>query len=173
MSPRGIRILALLAIVSAMAYSVTSYTQPNHGGPAYSHLHDLLSHALGDRRPSKPGPRSDLVVISVDSGYLRVNPARPYDLAAEPTVLATLAAAVAEDSAAVRAWLGKLVLATSTADGDTVRTRLWRPTLHAGCPLVSRLEAVAVGRTSREWTYIALSSDCLPLAVPGRASPDP
>jgi hypothetical protein len=74
------------------------------------------------------------------------------------------------DSAALREWLGPLVLATATVYGDTVQTTLWRVTLRSGCPLLSRMHATSVGRGTGEDEIVTLSADCPAVnkATPGR-----
>jgi hypothetical protein len=153
------RLLALLLTVLVIGLVLTTYTLPNHGGGAYWDLHGLISHALGDRKPPLPGPPSVLPVRPVDStlvpwpdtGLDSVDIRQPGEW---------IARAARGDSAALREWLGAAVLATATVHGDTVRTTLWRLTLHHACPLLSRMRATSVGRLRGETRVVALTADC-------------
>jgi hypothetical protein len=162
MTPRPLLILIvfILGALAATALGFGVYTVPNHGGPAYGELQDVLQHALGDTEPSLPGPPRTLPVepLGADSGAAaRDWPPSPATDSAPAT---WLAGAVAASPAAIRAWLGPAVLATSSTRGDTVRTVLWRLTLERGCPLMSRFEATSVGRAERTTRFIALASNC-------------
>jgi hypothetical protein len=166
MTPRRLPTIVAFGITAAVAiaFGFGMYTTPNHGGPAYGDLEDLLQRALGDSVPPLPGPPRALPVqpLGADSGAAGHDwPPRPES---DPETSAWLAAAIAGDPAAIRAWLGPAVLATSSAEGDTVRTVLWRVTLRRGCPLVSRFWATSIGRTERSTRFVSLSSDCPRLA---------
>jgi len=162
MTPRPVPtlIVFLLGALAAMALGFGVYTVPNHGGPAYGDLQDLLQHALGDREPLLPGPPRTLPVQSLGADSGPSTPDWPPSPQRDSVVAAWLAGAVAADSAAMRSWLGPAVLATSSARGDTVRTVLWRVTLHHGCPLLSRLDATSVGRASGNTRFVSLVSTC-------------
>ena len=54
------------------------------------------------------------------------------------------------DPAALRAWLGWAVIPIATTDGDTVRLRMYRPRMHAGCPVIDRIDATLT-RPSGGW----------------------
>ena len=167
MTPRRVPTLIgiTLATAVAMVFLFGMYTVPNHGGPAYGDLADLLERALGDSAAPLPGPPRTLPVqpIGAESGRSPQDwPPRP-ESDSGPT--AWLAGAIAADLAAIRAWLGPAVLSTSSSRGDTVRTVFWRLSLRHGCRLVSRLEATSVGRTTGTTRFIALASNC-----PGPAS---
>ena len=149
-----------LAAGAGMVLLFGMYTTPNHAGPAYGDLESLLERALGDVPPPLPGPPRGLPVEPADGDSTRGAPDWPPTPGRDSVAAAWLAAAVAADRDAVRAWLGPAVLATSSASGDTVRTVLWRVTLHRGCPFVSRLEAVSVGRASRTTRFVSLGSNC-------------
>jgi len=151
--------VALMAGV-AMVFFFGMYTTPNHGGPAYGALESLLDRALGDQPPPLPGPPRKLPVQSLgpDSGPPGSDWPPTPEIDSGPA--RWLAAAVAADRDAVRAWLGPAVLATSSTAGDTARTILWRLTLRGDCPLVSRFEATAVGRGRRTTRFVSLASSC-------------
>jgi hypothetical protein len=162
MTPRRVPSLAAFALAAtvAIAFGFGMYTRPNHGGPAYGELEDLLEHGLGDSAPPLPGPPRTLPVqvLGGDAGASR--PDWPPSPGSDPGVTDGLAGAIAADRDAVRAWLGPAVLATSNTVGDTVRTVLWRLTLHRGCPPVSRLQATSVGRATGATRFVSLTSDC-------------
>jgi len=58
----------------------------------------------------------------------------------QPTLWAREAAN--RDPAALRAWLGWAVIPIATTDGDTVRLRMYRPRIHARCPIVDQIDAI-------------------------------
>jgi hypothetical protein len=153
------KILALLATVLLLSIGLTTYTLPNHGGIAYGDLHDLIGRALGDRGPPLPGPPGILPIEGVDSTLTPIH-TRSTDSVDTGQATEWITHAVARDSAALREWLGPLVLATATVHGDSVQTTLWRVTLRRGCPLLSRMDATSVGRGSGETAIVALSADC-------------
>jgi hypothetical protein len=162
MTPRPVPtlIVFLLGALAAMALGFGVYTVPNHGGPAYGDLQDLLQRALGDPEPALPGPPRGLPVQPPGADSEAARPDWPPSPERDSVVAAWLAGAVAADPAAMRAWLGPAVLATSSTRGDTVRTVLWRMTLHHGCPLLSRLDATSVGRASGSTRFVSLASNC-------------
>jgi len=162
MTPRRTPTLVAVALAAAvgMVFLFGMYTTPNHAGPAYGDLEDLLERALGDYPPPLPGPPRGLPVEPAGADSGRRTSDWPPSPASEPAAAAWLAAAVVSDRDAVRAWLGSAVLATSSAAGDTARTVLWRLTLRRGCPFVSRLDAVSVGRTTRTTRFVSLASSC-------------
>jgi len=153
------KLIAVLATLLLLGIGLTTYTQPNHGGGAYGELHDLISRALGDRGPPLPGPPGTLPIEAVDSAQTpkRQRTAGSVDTGQPATWISR---AIDRDSAALRDWLGPLVLATATVHGDTVQTTLWRMTLRAGCPLISRMRATSVGRATGETEIVALRADC-------------
>jgi hypothetical protein len=164
MTPRRVPTLIGLSLAAAVAgvFLFGMYTTPNHGGPAYGDLEDLLKAALGVPVPALPGPPRGLAVqpIGDDTGPSAHDwPPHPES---DSAPAAWLARAVATDRDAVRAWLGPAVLATSSMEGDTVRTVLWRLSLRRGCPFVSRLDATSVGRATRSTRtrFIGLDSSC-------------
>lgn len=154
------KFLALLATLLLVGIGLTTYTQPNHGGGAYWALHLLLGRALGDHGPPLPGPTDALPITTVDSAIGPPTQAPEGDTATAAQPPEWLARAVRRDSQAVRAWLGAAVLATATVHGDTVRTTLWRLTLHRSCPFLSRMHAVSVGHRAGEPRIVSLSADC-------------
>jgi hypothetical protein len=163
------KVLALLATVLLLGIGLTTYTQPNHGGGAYGDLHDMIGRALGDHGPPLPGPPGTLPIEAVDSTLTPVH-AGSADSVHTTEPAEWISGAVLRDSAAVREWLGPLVLATATVYGDTVQTTLWRVTLRSGCPLLSRMHATSVGRGTGKTEIVTLSADCpaMTRATPGR-----
>jgi hypothetical protein len=151
--------VTLAAGVGAM-FLFGMYTTPNHAGPAYGDLESLLERALGDSPPPLPGPPRGLPVESIGADSGRATADWPPSPESDSAPAEWLAAAVAADRDAIRAWLGPAVLATSSMSGDTVRTVLWRLSLRRGCPFVSRLEAVSVGRATRTTRFVSLASNC-------------
>jgi len=149
-----------LAAGLVMAFLFGMYTTPNHGGPAYGSLEALLERALGDSPTPLPGPPRKLPVQPLGPDSSPPGSDWPPMPEVDSVPAAWLAAAVAADRDAVRAWLGPAVLATSSTAGDTARTVLWRLTLRPGCPVVSRFEATSVGRASRTTRFTALASSC-------------
>jgi hypothetical protein len=150
------KLILLIATVVLLGLGLTTYTQPNPG--ASGDVHDLISRVLGDREPQLPGPPGALA-IQRDSA--RPSPA---DSLAPPADTGAAGGwvrlAASHDSAALRAWLGHAVLATSTVHGDTIETTLWRLTLHHSCPVLSRLHATSIGRSRGPERLIALRADC-------------
>lgn len=148
---------ALLVLIG-----LTTYTLPNHGGSGYSDLHDLFARALGDSEPRLPGPPASLPIqILTDSAAPRAASVRPPGFGLDSSQPQRWTAqAVRKDSSAIRGWLGSAVLATSTADGDTAYTTLWRLTLHSGCPLVSRLHATSVGVSVGTARLVSVRANC-------------
>ena len=151
MTPRRIPTLIAVALAAGvgMVFLFGMYTTPNHAGPAYGDLEDLLARALGDSSPPLPGPPRGLPVEPAGADSGAGTPDWPPSPGSDPAAAEWLAAAVAADRDAVRAWLGPAVLATSSAAGDTARTVLWRLTLRRGCPFVSRLRC-RLGRPGHE-----------------------
>jgi hypothetical protein len=164
MTPRRIPTLITFALAAGVAtvFFFGMYTTPNHGGPAYGDLEILLERALGDSATPLPGPPRGLPVQSLGADSGPAGTDWPPSPESDSAPAAWLAAAVAADRDAIRAWLGPAVLATSTTVGDTVRTVLWRLSLHRGCPFVSRLDATSVGRATRSTRtrFIDLGSSC-------------
>ena len=163
------KLLALLATLLLLGIGLTTYTQPNHGGGAYGDLHDMIARALGDHGPPLPGPPGTLPIEAVDTTRTPIL-AGGADSAPTGQPAEWISLAVMRDSAALREWLGPLVLATATVYGDTVQTTLWRVTLRSGCPLLSRMHATSVGRGTGEDEVVTLSADCpaVDKATPGR-----
>ncbi len=160
-------VITLAAVMVGMG--LTTYTFPILGGPASGELHDLLARALGDSDARLPGPPATLAIgplpiappgISADSSAGVAQP----QLGTQPEAWAT--EAVARDSAALRGWLGPGVLPAAVVMGDTVRTTLYRITLHRGCPLLSRLQATSVGQVSRQLRIVSVRTDCPPMTMP-------
>lgn len=164
---RGLAIAFLvLGTILALGYGFTRYTLPNHGGPAYGQLHSLLAGVLGDRPPTVPDAAGAFPIQPVDSTVQEFRHRKPGPPPSDSAVTSWLTTAVERDPPAVRAWLGWAVLSISVTSGDTVRTTLWRLTLHRDCPLVSRLHALAVGRASEEPRFLRLTADCPRLPEP-------
>ena len=156
------KLLAASAAILVVMLGITTYTLPNHGGVGYSDLHDLFSRALGDRQTVLPGPPASLPIrLLPDSAGSSAPPAVVPGSGLDSTQPQRWTAqAVHHDSTALRGWLGAAVLATATVDGDTVRTTLWRLTLHSGCPLVSRLHATSAGGAQGGTRIVQLTGDC-------------
>lgn len=156
-----------IAAALGLVLGLTTYTFPIIGRLQDPDVTSLIHRALGDSLTPLPGPPSALAIETVvpeglPGGEPPVREARP--AAPEPATWA--AEAAARDSGALRDWLEHAGLSTGISGGDTVRTTLWRLTLHAGCPVISRLRTVAV----RE-QLVAISSDC-PRAGPGAVPKD-
>jgi hypothetical protein len=163
------KLVALLATLLLIGLGLTTYTLPNHAGPAYGDLRDLIGHTLGDRGPPLPGPSGALPITPMDSAFAPLASGQDAGAAAPPEPHEWVARAARLDSAALRDWLGDAVLATATVHGDTVRTTLWRLTLRHTCPLLSRMHAVSIGRTMGDTRIVSLSADCP--VVPSEQSP--
>ena len=58
LTPRRVPTLIGIALAAGVAivFLFGMYTTPNHGGPAYGDLKDLLQAALGVAPPALPGP---------------------------------------------------------------------------------------------------------------------
>jgi hypothetical protein len=165
------KVLATIGVALAVALGFTTYTAPNHAGAAYSDIHDLIALALGDaRQPPLPGPPSTLPIGPLDTfpAGLAPSPSRPAAGPTEPRDW--IARAVTRDSAALRGWLGGAVVVTAAVQGDTARTTLWRVTLHPGCPLVSRMQAISVGHAQGSPQLAFLTADC-PRLTPTAPTP--
>jgi hypothetical protein len=169
------KLVALVLAAVALSLGLTKYTAPIHGGPAYATLRDLFGRALGDSRPTLPGPPTTLQLNPApvppgptpELGERIATPPGPlgeFDTS-QPQRWATLMAA--RDSAALRAWLGIAVLPMAVVHGDTVETTLLRLTLRRGCPILSRLKATSVGQLSRNLQLVAVTADCPQLAPAG------
>ena len=156
------KLLAAALAALLLLLGVTTYTLPNHGGAGYSDLHDLFARALGDSEPRLPGPPASLrIQILADSAAASPASVSPAAIGLDSSQPQRwIAQAVHQDSSAIRSWLGAAVLATSTVEGDTAHTTLWRLTLHAGCPLVSRLHATSAGVAVGTARLVRVRGDC-------------
>jgi hypothetical protein len=156
-----VRVLLLLAAAAlALGFALTRYTLPDHEGPAYGDVKDLLEAALGGRQPAIPAPPPKLAIQPVPSDSLPFRHTASAPPPASPAAADWLRRAVATDPEAVHAWLGSAVLAVSTMQGDTIETVLWRVAFHPRCPLISRLTATSVGRAEGATRIVALRSNC-------------
>lgn len=151
--------LALAGALAAAALMVlTSYT-----GPVVGRMHEpdvaaLLHQALHDAPGLDSG--GPLVVEPVPAPEPRVAQEVPAPQPVAPGDLESWAArAAATDSAALRAWLERIVLSSATMDGYIRHTTIRRLTLRDGCPLLSHLRIVEDTRTRR---LVSVSSDCPP-----------
>lgn len=149
-------------ILGATAVSLTTYTQPIFAADRNGPVEQLLRQALGDSTRLPAGWSSTATGIA-----LSAVPSAPESLAPAPVspAAAWARSAVAADSGAVRAWLSPAVLEIGGVARDTVRLTLYRLTLHRGCPLLSRLDAVLAGNT-RSLEVARVETTCPPLPFP-------
>jgi hypothetical protein len=171
------KLIAALFLVAALSLGLTTYTLPNHGTPSYAALRALVTTSLGESLPAVPPADRNL----------DIQPATPFgaspaDLATTEERASTMPAAEAvewvraaadQDSAALRAWLGRLVLVTAITDGDTVRTVLRRLTFHGRCPLLSALHLTSVGQARGSLRLTGITGSCPPGLPDARAGARP
>ncbi|MDZ4863943.1 MAG: hypothetical protein SGJ01_10905 [Gemmatimonadota bacterium] len=146
---RGPVIVALLGSLGAATLGLTTYTLPIQGAASDSRLLAVLRAALHDPTDTLPSASSYFAVETPTDTIRPADPTRQADapgIAHDEAVLAGgqawVTAAAATDPAALRAWLGRWVWSSAVTDGDTIRVTLHRVSLHANCPLISRLDAV-------------------------------
>ena len=117
----------------------------------------MIHRALGDTEPPMPHGDSLLAAGGVSVRPAPVEaPGSPPELArrlyagpwgstgqyaAESQPVAWAGEAARRNPDALHAWLGWAVLSVATTDGDSIRLRLYRLRLAAGCPLVDRVDA--------------------------------
>jgi hypothetical protein len=158
-----------LAAVLGLALGLTTYTFPIIGRIEDKAVTSLLHQALQDTVTPLPSPPAELGVAPVatptpDPFGERFATDTTVPAAAQPAAWAARAASL--DPGALRDWLNQAGLFTGATEADTVRTTLWRLTLHRGCPLLSRLRTVSTLSTDR---LVEISSDC----PPGASAPNP
>lgn len=68
-----------------------------------------------------------------------------------------MAAAARADTAALRRWLGAMVVRTSVIIGDTVYATYRRLSTRPGCPLLSHLRTTTVFSTQQ---LVQVTGDC-------------
>ena len=112
-----------------------------HGDSILSREGVTLSAASGDSAGDSPA-----LARSLYSG--RWGSAGKSGIEMQPTAWAREAAD--RDPSALRAWLGWAVIPIATTDGDTVRLRMYRPRMHAGCPVIDRIDATLT-RPAGSW----------------------
>ncbi len=153
------RVVALLGLTLATGLAYTTYTSPILSAGERGEVGELIHIALGDARKPLPGPVAGMAVVPVDTagqpGGHEFNRATPVSPAPQPA--AWMAAAAHTDSAALRGWLGALVVRTSVILGDTVLATYRRITTGPGCPLLSHLRTTTVYSTQQ---LVRVSGDC-------------
>lgn len=163
------KLIAGIAATVAIVLGLHTYTLPNHAGAAYSDIHDLISRALGDPQARLPGPPATLPVVQLN--HPATGEADSFAEVPEVQPGQWVRSALARDSAALRGWLGSLVLVTAATHGDSVETTLWRVTTVPGCPWLSRLHATSVGRSGTVAKLVRLTGDCPAVPAPVAVEP--
>ena len=150
-------IVSLLACFGAVAIGLTTYTLPIEGAASDPELVALLRAALHDSTTSLPPLTSLLQVQAVPADTGAIAHAAE---SATTDLTRWITAAAAADPAALRAWLGRWVWATAVTERDTFRLTLRQLTFHAGCPLISRLDAVSARPTDLPLQLIRVTGTC-------------
>lgn len=153
------RIVALLGFTLGIGLAYTTYTSPILSAGERGEVGELIHAALGDSQPPLPGPAPGMLVVPVDTAGSRSSREFHRDRAipAAPQPAAWMAAAARADTAALRRWLGALVVRTSVIIGDTVFATYRRVSIRPGCPLVSHLRTATVFSTRQ---LVRVSGDC-------------
>ena len=159
--------LATLGALGAAGLALTTYTAPIRGASSDPVLYNLIAAALHDSQIT-PGPHLGMSPLPLGPASTAAepwthstaprDPVEPFGVPHEPTVWATQAAQA--DSGALRDWLGRWVLATSTTKGDTVRMTLRRWSARPGCPWVSSLVATTAGVVRGEYRLVDITATC-------------
>jgi len=159
--------LATCGALGAAGLALTTYTAPIGGASSDPALYNLIARALHDSQvtpglhlgmsPLPLGPAST-AAEPWNHSTAPQGPVEPFGVPSGPAVWAAHAAQA--DSGALRDWLGRWVLATSTTKGDTVRMTLRRWSTRPGCPWVSSLVATTAGVLKGEYRLVDITATC-------------
>jgi hypothetical protein len=152
------KLMFALAAAIGLVLGLTTYTFPIFGHIQDAVVSSLIHRALHDSATPLPGPPAQLAIETVVPPTSPNGPSLEHAAPPAPAQPAAWAAqAAARDAEALRDWLTDVGFFTGDTEGDTVRTTLWRLTLHRGCPLIIRLRTVSTRETDQ---LVEISSNC-------------
>ena len=169
--PRIAAVPTVIAVVAAIGFgalALTTYTFPIEGAASDPALYALIAGALHDPQPASrpllgvsPLPLTSADSEATDLGH-RLLRSDPVTSPLPDEAAAWAATAAGADSGALRDWLGRWVLATTTTSHDTVRLTLHRWSQRPGCPWLSTLVATTTGVARNEWRLVRITATCPP-----------
>jgi hypothetical protein len=175
-------LVAALGTALAVAMGLTTYTSPSHSSAPYDGVRSLISSSLHDSQPGLPPYHGRIGLVAVPPPEAGIDTGAGVGPPVSPAARAWARSAAASDSAALRAWLGPLVLATATTEADTTRITLRRISLEPGCPWMSTLRAVYANDGGWDLRLLRVSANCprvagersrrLPPPPPSSGQPD-
>jgi hypothetical protein len=159
-------IIAVAGCLGFAALALTTYTFPIEGASSDPALYALLSSALHDPQPvAHPRLGSSPLQLTSNASADTALASPPPDPEHQPTAGrddagAWAKAAAAVDSGALRDWLGRWVVATTTTSHDTVRLTLHRWSRRPGCPWLSTLVATTTGAAQGDSRLVRITATC-------------
>jgi hypothetical protein len=165
--------LVAVGLLGAGLLVATRFNSLLTGVDADPDLFNLIASALHEppQPPRPPLGHTSLLALS-PSGQAPGRETPPAPIPAVPTQAASWAIAAAQaDSPALRDWLGRWVLATSSTTGDTVRLTLRRWSRRPGCPVLSTLVATSVRPYRQDHRLIGITATCPPVDKEMPANP--